>query len=172
MSVYFCCTSKKINQNSITKAKKIMIMKRQFVAILSVLLITVLSLTACKKDDQGPSNETKGYSKERLVGTYRVTALSTVVNGTTINILAQWDDCEKDNLQILKADMTYSAVDAGVKCDDATDDTGTWSINGSKLVIDGEEFNIDNFEGNKLELSSNIPLQNTTYPIKATYTKQ
>ena len=143
-------------------------MKTGIVKIVSAVLMVTASMSACKKDDKGPS----GFSTEKIAGSYKIAAFTATVNNTPVDVLDSWDECEKDDIQVLKSDLTYTSIDAGETCADSGEDEGTWKVEGTKLTIDGEVFNIDSFEGNQLKLSGAITINNNDVPVKVTYVKQ
>ena len=106
-------------------------MKNQI--ILGCMLLT-FSPFACKKKDE-PAPQTK---KDLL------TAKPWNFKSLTLNGMdgsSQVKECEKDDTQKFNSDGTYSYTDAGVKCQDPGDDTGTWKFaqNESLLVLDSDD---------------------------------
>jgi hypothetical protein len=148
-------------------------MKRKLFTIVLSAAISVLSITGCKKDANKPGDNGGGSLKERLVGTYKMTELKLIQEGQTADILEQYEPCDRDNLYILKADMTSAVVDAGQQCDPSSNDTGTWSLEDDEtLVIDGQDWNIESLNGNTLKMSVDIEQNGVEATLKMTYVKQ
>ena len=48
-----------------------------------------------------------------------------------------WDDCKKDDLRHFKVNHTTLNEDAGTLCFPGGNSTGTWSLSGNSIVMDG-----------------------------------
>lgn len=134
-------------------------MFRFFTRSLFLLFLCSAAFTACKKD----KDESVALTKENLAGTYKLTA--STINGA--DVMAQMDDCEKDDLFKFNTDGTYENVDAGAQC--GTDDGGTWTLPGNNTIsFDGDARTVEKFDGKTLIMYYTV--SNITY--KDTYTKQ
>jgi hypothetical protein len=153
-------------------------MKRKLLTLVFAASVSIVSFTGCKKDANAPAKG--GSRKEQLVGSYKMTELSlTRVNPETqkeetIDILEEnFQSCERDNLYVLKADMTTAVVDAGEQCDPSSNDTGTWSMpNDQTIVMDDQTYNIENINGNTLKMTVHIDQEGTQATLNLTYVKQ
>lgn len=117
--------------------------------IFSFLLLT-LFLVSCKKDrdEQQCQPNVAGIS-----GNYKITSLQYKMTSTStpVDYLVFMDDCEKDDLIILKADGTYQSNDIGLICTPNNSNSGTWSISGNTIISDGVVAGtIETFDCNKL----------------------
>ena len=124
-------------------------MKKHLLAV--ILLFTVL--IGCKKDDDCD------LSNERLVGSYRLTALTyTPSGGATQNVyLTYLDACERDDIFVFNANATANYVDAGTTCVPANNYVVAWSLSGNSLNIDGELFNVASFDCSAMVLTLTDP---------------
>jgi Lipocalin-like domain len=112
---------------------------------------------SCQKESSHNSNETNGcsISMSSVAGTYKVTALTykAASSEPEVDYLAFMDDCEKDDLTTLNPNGTYKYNDAGVKCSPDETGTGTWSLQGNKMISDGSiGGTISSFDCKKLVL--------------------
>lgn len=119
---------------------------------ISTLLLLAISgaFLQCRK-----SHAPSPVTKQSLVGTYRIGAMTTKDNtGAVIDLHASLDDCQKDDLFQFNLDGSYIQKDAGISCSPSTDDTGTWSLPASnKILIDGITADITSFDGKKLVMT-------------------
>ncbi len=118
-------------------------MKKIFVsAILSLVIFS-----SCKKE--GSDCQT---TVATLAGTYRVTAIAYTAPGIpgSTDILATFDACEKDDLYILNANGTFAYQDAGTTCTPGGNYSGSWSLSGNIVTIDGEAATIQSFDCDRL----------------------
>jgi hypothetical protein len=111
------------------------------------LLLALFALPlffACnKKDDECT------LSSGAVAGTYRITAVKYKASAAApeqdyYNVVFT-DACEKDDTYTLNSNGTFAFNDAGVKCVPPNDFTGTWSLNGNTITIDGDAGNVDSF---------------------------
>lgn len=117
-------------------------MKKVLFGLLSLALITT---TACKKSKDAPA-----FTKENVAGTYKLEKVTFKYGSSEQDITSSWvDDCEKDDVMTLKADLTFNSVDAGEEC--SGDYSGTWSIPAaSKFELDGETYDVTTWDGTTL----------------------
>lgn len=102
-----------------------------------------------------------------------MTALTLVQEEGTIDVLAHMNSCDRDNLYVLKADMTTAVVDAGEQCSPSSDDTGTWSLpDNNTIVIDGQTYQIKSMDGTTLKMSAEYSEDGVEATINITYVKQ
>ncbi|MEC5145879.1 Lipocalin-like domain-containing protein [Chitinophaga sp. 180180018-2] len=105
-------------------------------AFMAIVLGTIL--LSCKKEK---SNEPEcGISMTGLAGSYKLTALQYRATATTapVDYLSSLDDCEKDDILILKSDGAYNYNDAGTVCTaEGANSHGTWHVTGNTITSDG-----------------------------------
>jgi hypothetical protein len=131
---------------------------------------TLFVFTACTKDDDSTgttssTSTTGGASNAGVVGTWKVTEMTTTVNmggkDTTIDMLADQEECEKDNLLKFNDDYTILELSGAMKCDSTDVDSepgGVWALlnnNTQFRIIDGDT-----------TLADVVSLTNTTFKIK------
>ena len=136
--------------------------------IVFILLLTLFA--ACKKKDKTCKQDTAGISGSHRVTTVTYKASASSAEQDFYNQLYP-DPCDRDDLVILKTDGTYTFTDAGVQCVPTSDDTGTWSVSGSTVSIDGDPYIIESFNCSNLVILAtdfNVPGDQ----IKYTFTRQ
>ena len=137
-----------------------------------VLFVLCVSLfTACKKNkDKTCTQDMAGISGSHRITavTYKASASATEQN--YYDILYP-DACEKDDVVTFKSDGTYTFTDAGVKCDPAGDDSGTWGVSGNTITVDGDLFTIASFNCSTLVVSI-TDFATAGDEIKYTFTRQ
>jgi hypothetical protein len=111
-------------------------MIRSFTKALTLLVLCAATFSACKKDKD---DDSLAVTKENLVGTYQISSFKAKSGSVEQDLMQFYDDCEKDDNYILKADLTMEYKDAGTVCSSSGDYTGTWSVSGNKITIDGSE---------------------------------
>lgn len=94
-------------------------------------LLATAAIAGCKKDD-------KASEKELIDKRWKMTAAT--VNG--ISIYETMDECEKDNIWIMKADHTNQMESGALKCDSTEPSSvifGTWKLEGkTTLIVSGD----------------------------------
>jgi hypothetical protein len=111
--------------------------------ILFATMLLSVGFLSCKDDD----DDTCALNNSSLVGTYQLTGVSYKADATTpaIDIFSTYDACEKDDLVVFNANGSVTYTDAGIACSPSTNDTGTWSLSGSTLTVDGEAASVASF---------------------------
>jgi hypothetical protein len=147
-------------------------MKRTAFAALPItlLIISLTTLSSCKKD----KDETVAISLQSIAGSYKLTAW-TYKYGTMPeeDIMQLIDDCEKDDVITLKTDKTYTSADVGVKCTPPGDYTSDWDVpSTTKIIIDGDEWDIDSYDGKFLKISQTYTSGGVAEVDKMTLTRQ
>lgn len=147
-------------------------MKRKLLTLVLAASMVVIAFTACKKDSDSPAKG--GSLKEKLVGTYKMTQLTMEQEGGgTTDILAEYTPCDRDNLYVLKADMTSAIIDAGEQCSPSSNDTGTWSLtDNSTIDMDGQSYHIESMDGTTLKMSVPFEQDGVNATLKLVYVKQ
>jgi hypothetical protein len=114
----------------------------KFLAI--ALAALSMSFSACKKEEEKTETPKVAGSTLLTGKDWRVSALTIVSAGGTIDVLAAMQACEKDDLQEFMANGNIVNKAGATKCDPADPDTepgGTWAFldNDTKFrVIDGD----------------------------------
>jgi glutamate synthase domain-containing protein 3 len=100
-----------------------------------LLLASVAFVSACKKD----KDDSLAVTKENLAATYTLVSIKAKATNVPEQDVTDYllDACQKDDEITLKTDGTYTYTDAGTACSPKGDDSGSWSLSGSTLTIDG-----------------------------------
>ena len=111
--------------------------------LLIALSFILLVVTSCSKDD----STTCGMTKENIAGNYKVTGNTYKQTPTSQeeNLMDDAAPCEIDDVITFNTNNTYEVADLGIACSPTNDDSGTWSVSGSTLTIDGESTTIKSF---------------------------
>ena len=109
-------------------------MKKLFI-IASAL---VVAFSSCKKDDPAP---TCNLDNNGILGNYKITSFSYKASATdtVIDIFANYPPCEKDDILTFVANGVYNVTEGATSCTPTNADSGTWSLSGSTLTLDGTE---------------------------------
>ena len=139
--------------------------------ILSVLVLGTL-LTSCKKDDPAPQVCT--LSATSLVGTYKITSAVYKADASTagvevINNPLFFETCSADDLIGFNANNSVTYTDAGTACVPSSGGTGTWSLSGSVLTLDGDAATVTSFSCTNMIVSvSNFQMSGDNMTITLT----
>ena len=122
---------------------------------LSSLFIALL-LTACKNDDDDVACQ---LSSSSIVGTYKITAITYKPTPTSadVDIYATLDACEKDDLLVLNDNGIMNYQDAGTVCSPSGSYSGSWSLTGNSITIDGDPGTVSSFDCSTLVLTQADP---------------
>ncbi|WP_162915324.1 lipocalin family protein [Paraflavitalea soli] len=98
-----------------------------------------LLLFSCKKDKSESNNGECSTSMTGLSGSYKLTALQYKLTASSVSVdyLAYREDCEKDDILVLKSDGTWEYNDLGTVCTPSGSEKGTWKVSGNTLTSDG-----------------------------------
>lgn len=134
--------------------------------LFSVMALAVLGLSSCKKD----KDDDCALSADAIKGTYKLTALTMQAAGTpAVDVFTTLvDACERDDTYQLGDAGVFTYTDAGTVCTPAGDYTGTWSLTGTTLDMDGDVFTVSEFRCNSFKGTQDFG--GVTYV--ATYTRQ
>ena len=107
-------------------------------------------LFGCKKTDKKCDLNVANFA-----GSYKITAIKYKASATATeqDLFASEPACSKDDIIIFNANFTTTVVDAGVKCVPPGDDTGTWSLAGSTINLDGENGTVSSFDCNSATIT-------------------
>ena len=102
--------------------------------LLPVLFAAVITVS-CQKEVKNDC----ATNMQNLAGTYKLTALKYKANASANeqDYLVYKDDCEKDDLIVLKSDGTFDYQDAGTSCTPNQNDHGNWLLTGNTITSDG-----------------------------------
>lgn len=113
-----------------------------------VFVLLVPIFFSCKKD------KTCNRDMAGISGTYKVTAFLYKANSATAetDIFVQEvpDACDRDDTYTFHSNGTVTFTDAGIKCVPSNDDTGTWSLTGNTMTVDGSPNTIFSFNCSSL----------------------
>lgn len=96
-----------------------------------VALMAAAAFTGCKKDE-------KATEKELADKRWKMTAGTVNFLGQTVSVMESMDDCEKDNIWIMKGDHTNVMESGALKCDPsepASATAGTWRLEGKTTLV-------------------------------------
>lgn len=106
-------------------------------ALMAIMSGTMLF--SCKKEDDNNSGCSRSVTG--ITGSYKLTALQYKASGDAnpVDYMEFYDDCQKDDIIVLKSDGSYDYNDEGITCDPDPDrvDHGSWKVDGNTLIIDG-----------------------------------
>jgi hypothetical protein len=148
-------------------------MKKLSFLPLVLFTITGMIFISCKKDkDKTPACATDVAS---IAGSYKFAAYTYKQTPTSaeedyLNIIFP-DACEKDDVISFNSNGNYTVTDAGIVCSPSGGDSGTWSLSGNAMNIDGDLTTIESFDCKTLVLANN-DVNVTGDKLKITLTKQ
>jgi len=119
-----------------------------------LFLISVL-IISCKKND---AKQSCSLDSDSIAGTYKITTYIYKASPTS----AEQDftkvflpnQCERDDLVTLDTGGKYVYTDAGMACSPPRDTTGTWSLIGATLILDGTVTTVKSFDCHTLILAN------------------
>ena len=113
------------------------------------LSLALIVFSSCKKEDKCETTVAK------IAGNYKVTAAKYKNTPTSpeSDLLLLLDACEKDDIEILNENGSYTHQDAGTSCTPSGTYSGNWSLSGNTLTIDGEVSTIVSFDCSSLVFS-------------------
>ena len=145
---------------------------KKTIAFIAISGAAVLIISSCSKKNDA------SYTVKQLAGTYKLTAAKATVPGFgEVDAYEQMDECEKDDLQILREDSTYEYVDAGTQCQDDNSGSGKFTVVANLLISDPntdhpDTATIKSFNGTNLVISSKFSYSGLDIPATMTLTKQ
>jgi hypothetical protein len=128
-------------------------MKKLLFLSFGLIILTILSSGNCNKDkDKTCNRDVAGIS-----GTHKITAVRYKATPTSTELdyyaLLFPDACERDDVWVLNANGSFAFNDVGVICAPSGSYTGFWSLSANTLILDGDPFNIDDFNCSTTTLS-------------------
>lgn len=110
-----------------------------------------------------------------LSGSYKITAYTYKASASSAEQdyfnIAFPDACERDDIIMLNSNGNYAYTDAGVACSPAGDYTGTWSVSGTSINLDGDLGTLESFDCKTLVIS-NTDVITSGDKVKITLTRQ
>ena len=145
-------------------------MKKTLLHLTLAALLAIPVLIGCKKD----KDDKLAVTKENLVGTYKLTAVSFTSAGQTKDIYNdRVDACAQDDLYKLEADGTFSYRDVGTQCEGGGYDyDAEWSIVGNNLTLEDDEFIIESITKTTVIATQTYTEQGVSITVKFTFTRQ
>ncbi len=144
-------------------------MTRTFTKLLVLALVAISLFSACSK------TTTQTYTKDQLIGTYTIVSIRGAATGAPEQDLMSvfLDDCQRDDLMVLKSDLTLQMVDAGTTCvPSSNDDSGDWNVNGNTFYWDGEPYRIKSLTNTSLVIEESTTNNGVTQTITVTLTRR
>jgi Lipocalin-like domain len=125
---------------------------KKILALTCGCIAVIAVYTSCKKST---ASNGSAITVENLAGTYGLKAVTWTYLGITVNVYDSVPVCERDNLAKLNADKTVNFIDAGIVCDPAEDEDGTWDLRNDSLIFSTNftSAKIVSFDGKTLVLS-------------------
>ena len=120
---------------------------------LLILIAAIITFSSCKKDDKKCNTDTASIAGSYKITSAKYKATSASPEADGISLLFS-DACERDDVATFNASGVYTIADAGTQCDPVGGDSGTWSVNGSTLNLDGQVFTIASFDCTNLVAST------------------
>ena len=108
--------------------------------LLLITLVATVVFSSCKKS----SNSSCTLSASSIVGTYKITSVMLSTQGESFEVFnddTYFEPCERDDIYTLNANGTYTISDGVNTCNPTGNYSGTWSLNGNTLTMDGTEVN-------------------------------
>lgn len=157
-------------------------MKRKIQIIALLLLLTGATITlSCNKDEDKNTNTAKTKTELLTAAPWKRTALISTpaydwnADGTfATDILTTMWPCEKDNLDIYKANGIFETNEGATKCNpsDPQSWTVTWvfAVNETKLIFDGtDEYTLVELTETTLKFQSTFVENGVSYTHVETY---
>ena len=107
-------------------------------------------LFSCRKSTDDPQP-----SQQDIIGKYKITKLVFQSTGyPDQDLLATLPACAQDDLLVFEAESLFKTEDAGVSCDQPSEQPAFWFTKGRKMNIDGVESDIISFDKHTLILAT------------------
>lgn len=110
-------------------------MKLKPLALMGICV--VFAFASCKKDDDSKTG-TQPVSSATIIGTWKITAQTVTAFGSTDDVLAQRDLCEKDDLLQFDAAHNMFVGSGATKCYPGEPDfvsQGTWALENNNTTF-------------------------------------
>lgn len=131
-----------------------------------------LAFVGCKKSSSSNNNSCT-LSASSIVGSYKMTAMVLTMAGQTVDIFnndSYTPPCSRDNIYTLNANGNYTVADGATACDPSDASSGTWTLSGNTLTMDGSDVStVSEFTCSSFKIvSSGMQGESTT----VTFTRQ
>jgi hypothetical protein len=121
------------------------------------ILLGVLALGACQKEDTDETPVITTPTVANLAGSYKIAKAAIINFGAETDVTGFYPSCLRDDIYKLNANMSYEVVDAGEKCNPPGNLTGTWSLtNNTTITLDGTSGTIRKYDGKNLEITGTV----------------
>jgi hypothetical protein len=163
-------------------------MKKIFLTVAGLSFLLAFLFSACKKDkDDSPAGqdaETLLLNKNWKLVSFTINPAIDLGNGNTNDVLSSWDDCEKDDLYIFKANGVFVWDEGASLCfpGDPQQSTATWSYNksnkqityclGSPGACDSYTWTLTDINDTQFKVTGQETFGGTTYTENLTFTRQ
>lgn len=142
---------------------------------------------SCTEDAVNPTNPNAPEVKvqetinEQLEGTWSETSLTvtpavTIGDYTTTNPYELKDDCEKDNLLVLKAGNRLEMDMGALSCDQdpMVSAPGAWEVHEDRneLILNGKKYQIEELNENDIKLSYVETMDQVKYTFTTTFARK
>jgi hypothetical protein len=119
--------------------------------IVTALVISIIVLISCKKNNEKSCN----LSESSFIGTFKTKSVIYKSNASDpgYDMFLSWDDCQKDDLMVIYSSHTILYQDAGTLCYPGGNATGTWTLSGNAVVVDGQAGTVTYFDCNNTVIS-------------------
>ena len=114
----------------------------------------IVILAGCKKDKDCD------LSRESIVGSYRLTALTYQEAGSSIvsDVYNQYlPPCERDDVYTFNTNGSAVITDAGTSCVPSGGYNANWSLSGNVLNFDGDNYTVAAFDCSSMVVTINDP---------------
>lgn len=133
-------------------------------------LLAAVLLFSCKEDPVECNTSVATISGSYKVTAYRYKQTPTSPEQDYYPVIFP-DACDRDDIYTFNANGTYQLKDAGIVCSPPDDETGTWSLLGNTMTIDGDQTGIESFDCKTLILF-NTDINTPGDRLKITLIKQ
>ena len=142
-------------------------MNRTFTKFLILALLAVTTFTACQKS----SNDVLSVTKDNLAATYTIVSVKAKApNAPEQDITSSSvEPCAMDDQIVLKSDFTATYVDAGTPCSPVGGGSYVWSVNGTTLSIDQDDFTVRSLTRSSLVLEETANISGFVVTVTSTY---
>jgi len=109
-----------------------------------LIFIGAFIFSSCKKNNEKDCS----LSETNMAAKYKITAIKYQASATSPEqdfFDQSLEPCEKDDITSIVADHTYVYSDAGTTCSPNGDYSGTWSLSGNTLSLDGDPATLEDF---------------------------
>lgn len=106
-----------------------------YTRMLAFVLLATTTFSSCSKNTE----EKLAITKDNLAGTYTLTVIKGKAPGRAeedITSVYYPDNCQRDDEFVLKSNMTFDYIDAGITCSSGGSYTDTWLMRNGEVYFD------------------------------------